>query len=177
VSRARRLAVLTAAVFLSSCAGRTEIVYLERPDPVVDESLQAPRVPVSVLTGSLERFLLAAEDGRPLDLLLAGDRFLAITPVDLVEVTSLRARGDVRAISLAVPGDCGGACRASLGEFLGVLRDDLASPSTLLAAVTADSPLESWPTLEIASVDRRWRVSFDETGKGLFVFELLTGVL
>lgn len=178
-SRSPFVRLLCLVVLFLPLAGCTtqRIVVLERPPAVSVAANPAPVIPVERLEVSLRRFLLSLLDGRSTDLMLAGDRFVVVTPVDLVEVTSLRARGDVRMIALGVPGGCPGGCHVLFEEFFTALRDDLASPDALRAQVTAEPPLRDWPTLEVVSASRRWRVSFDETGRSLFVVELLAGPL
>ena len=165
---------MSVAVLLSGCTTE-RVVVIERSAATAAAAVPEVPVPASRLGVVLQRFLAAASSGLPTDLLLAGDRFLVITPVDLVEVSSLRARGDVRMVAIGVPGDCVGECRVLLGDVFGALRDDLVAPVSSPAVVVADAPLEAWPTLEVVSADRRWRVSFDEDGRGVFVVELLSG--
>ena len=173
--------VLLTATLLLLAVGPLTACTTERVVVIEQTAAQAPPAqPVSavsstLLTAALQRFLDAALAGLPTDLLLAGDRFVVITPVDILEVTSLRARGDVRMISLDVPGACAVACHALLGEVLTALRADLDSSASSTEIVRAQAPLEGWPTLEVASERRSWRLSFDETGRGLFVIELLAG--
>jgi hypothetical protein len=166
--------LVSVAVLLSGCTTERVVVIERTAAPAAAVVPEVP-VPASRLGVVLQRFLAAASSGSPTDLLLAGDRFLVITPIDLVEVSSLRARKDVRMIAIAVPGACAGECRVLLGDVFGALRDDLVAPVSSPAVVVADAPLEAWPTLEVVSADRRWRVSFDEDGRGVFVIELLSG--
>lgn len=127
-------------------------------------------VSASFLRSSLTRFLDAVRAGRPVDLLLAGDRFVVVTPSSFVEVSSSRAGGDLRALPVE---DCAGSCDVVLGDVFDALAEDVASSLPLL--VSADAPLESWPTLLVDAPSRRWHVSFSEDGRGLFVVELLSG--
>lgn len=182
VSRVRaRPALLLAALVLAAApltACTTErVVVIEREGAPESSTPSLPEVPVARLGVALQRFLAAALAGAPTDLLLAGDRFVVLTPVDILEITSLRARGDVRMVALGVPGPCAGECHALLGDVLAALRDDLGAAGSDTTLVRAESPLEEWPTLEVVSTDRRWRVSFDETGRNLFVIELLAGAV
>lgn len=173
--------VLLTATLLLFAAGPLTACTTERVVVLEQDAAQRPSdetvsaVSSTRLTASLERFLDAALAGAPTDLLLAGDRFVVITPVDILEVTSLRARGDVRTIALDVPGACAVACHALLGKVLTALRADLDSTTSSSEIVRAQPPLEGWPTLEVESTHRSWRLSFDETGRGLFVIELLAG--
>lgn len=122
------------------------------------------------MRSSLARFLAAARAGRPVDLLLAGDRFVVVTPSSFLEVTSRRAGGDLRALPA---GDCPGSCDVLLSDVFDALAADVASSPPLLVA--APAPLESWPTLLVDASTRRWHVSFSADGRGLFVVELLSG--
>lgn len=172
--------LLTAALLLFAVGSLTactteRVVVIERASAQRPSDETVSAASATRLTATLERFLDAALAGAPTDLLLAGDRFVVITPVDIIEVTSLRARDDVRTIALDVPGACAVACHALLGEVLTALRADLDSMTSSTGAVRAQPPLESWPTLEVASKYRTWRLSFDETSRGLFVIELLAG--
>lgn len=173
-SRLLTAALLLAIAPLASCTTE-RVVVIERPGDAAPQEMAMPEVPVARLGVALHRFLTAALSGEPTDLLLAGDRFVVLTPVDMLEVTSLRARGDVRMVTIGVPGSCAGECRALLGEVLETLRADLGSSTVSTNLVLAESPLEEWPTLEVVSSERRWRASFDETGRNLFVIELLAG--
>lgn len=170
-------AALLLTTFLVSACTTERVVVLERPVDAGTQEMPLPEVSPARLVVALHRFLSAALAGKPTDLLMAGDRFVVVTPVDILEVTSLRARGDVRMVAIGVPGSCVGECRALLGEVLGALRADLGSSGASTELVLAESPLEEWPTLEVVSGERRWRASFDETGRSLFVIEMLAGIV
>lgn len=181
VTLVRPKTVLRAAALLLLAAGpltacTTErIVFIEQPAAQTPPAQKTHDVPLSRLGAALRHFVDVALAGAPTDLLLAGDRFVVITPVGILEVTSLRARGDVRMIALDVPGECAVVCRALLGDVLTALRTDMDSAPASIKIVRAQAPLEDWPTLEVASAYRSWRLSFDEIGRGLFVIELLAG--
>jgi len=166
--------LLVASGPLAGCTTE-RVVVIGSPIPDVSLERSLPEVPAARLVAALQRFLAAALAGEPTNLLLAGDRLVVLTPVDILEVTSLRARGDVRMVALGVPGACAGGCHALLGDVLSALREDLGSASSSTTMVFAESPLEEWPTLEVLAGVRRWRVSFDETGRSVFVVELLSG--
>jgi len=168
------LSLMAVTALLPGCTTERVVVIERSAAPAAAVVPEVP-FPAARLRVALQRFLAAAVTGAPTDLLLAGDRFMVVTPVDLVEVASLRARGDVRAIAIGVPGDCAGECRALLGDVFAALQEDMASPSASPEVVVAEAPLESWPTLEVVSAERRWWVSFDEAGRGVFVVELLSG--
>jgi len=165
------LSVLAGLCVLSvgGCSSSTQVVVVERPAASVAPSPPS-EVSASFLRSSLARFLAAVRTGRPVDLLLAGDRFVVVTPSSFLEVISSRAAGDLRALPA---GDCPGSCDVVLGDVFDALAEDVASSPPLLVAAAA--PLESWPTLLVASPSRRWHVSFSKDGRGLFVVELLSG--
>jgi hypothetical protein len=169
----RTLSAALLSVSVAGCVSVREVVVVERP------AAQAPVSPPSEVSAaalrvSLGRFLGQVSAGRPVDLLLAGDRFAVVTPSAFVEVTATRAVGDIRGLPVSVPGvGCNGPCDRTLGDAFEALAADVSASVPLL--VTAESPLESWPTLLVSSAARRWHVSFSGDGRGLFVVELLTG--
>lgn len=167
------------ALLVSGCSdrgGAAEVVVVERAAAEPPAASSGSVLPATMTVG-LRRFLASASSGLPVERMLAGDRLVVVTPTDLLEVDAVRARGDVRMLAVGVPGACAGPCRVLLGEVFAALESDLEGPLAPPQAVLADPPLDAWPTLGIDGPSRRWRVSFDGSGRGVFVVELLAGAL